>query len=242
MSGIKVGHLIDNELGEEWLGSDRARVIKQPVAQVVWVLSENVRLACGGACFPIDTEEYGDVLKGVETVCDKKRNHYDMGLSRELIPVGDPRSFFHISAQHFGVDTPLTDTIHLPLCCQSGIIVEAGAVSHNEQADLSRRNAGGDLSGAVQEKLGHAVVASDRVTIFDRLVLDNADWTLDFQLTGNNGAGKVTFADEIGDDIDFVAIDHVQHLAKARFLFPESAVDLPEEPLPPYGFRMSEGR
>ena len=55
------------------------------------------------------------------------------------------------------------------------------------------------------------------------------DGAIEAEFAGDDGIGEITFADEIGDEVDFIGADHVEDLAVAGFFFPEGGVDFGED-------------
>ena len=51
---------------------------------------------------------------------------------------------------------------------------------------------------------------------------------LDFEFAGDNLPREISFADEIGDDVNFVLFDHWPDLSKTGLFFPEGAVHAAE--------------
>jgi hypothetical protein len=62
-----------------------------------------------------------------------------------------------------------------------------------------------------------------------RLGGETGEGAVETKLTGNDFLGEIAFADEIGDDVDVGALNHVKDLAEAGFLLPEGANYLTEE-------------
>ena len=47
----------------------------------------------------------------------------------------------------------------------------------------------------------------------------------EFEFAGDDFLGEIAFADEVGNDIDFLGVDQVESFAHGRFFLPEAAVD-----------------
>jgi hypothetical protein len=87
----------------------------------------------------------------------------------------------------------------------------------------------------MEEQFGHAGVVADGFAVFEgaggKAVAggEAGDGAGEAELAGDDFLGEIAFADEIGDDVEVRALDHIEDLAVAGFLLPEGANDLGEE-------------
>lgn len=51
----------------------------------------------------------------------------------------------------------------------------------------------------------------------------------ELELARDDVLGEIAFADEIGNHVDFIGVDHVKRLAHRGFFLPETAMDLSEK-------------
>lgn len=198
--------------------------------EVVWVVAENVALAGGEADFLFEAEENGDVLVGVCAVCDEEGNDDDVGGGGEFVPVGDERLLLHVGVGDVGVAcVGLADELDLIDDGASGVLVEAGAVTDDDESNLVARNVGGDVGGALEEELRHGRVDADGRAVVVGFAVDYGGGAGEIELAGDDVLGEIALGDEIGDDVDFVGIEEVGSFAEGGLFFPEAAVDFLEE-------------
>ena len=223
--------MIEDDIGEEGFGADGAGVEQFAAADGVGIfLKDRLGVGTGGPWRGIgDAEEDGDIFVGVEAIGDEKGDHDHVGLGGDFVPFGDERFFFHVGAEDFGVEAKGLDAFDFAFGGDGGVIVEAGAVADDEEANGCGIDVGGDLGGAVEEEVGHAGVVPHGLAIFEGEAIAMGDGAIEAEFAGDDGIGEITFADEIGDEVDFIGADHVEDLAVAGFFFPEGGVDFGED-------------
>ena len=94
---------------------------------------------------------------------------------------------------------------------------------------MGRIDARRDLLGAPQNQFGHRAVDANGQAVVEGFSVDNGARAGELEFAGDEVLGEIAFADEIGDHVDFLGIDHVNSLAHRRLFFPEAAMDLGEE-------------
>src|SRR5580692_3690294 len=62
-----------------------------------------------------------------------------------------------------------------------------------------------------------------------------------FKFSRNDYLGEVTIADKVWHDVNIVALDHLQDLSEAWFLFPKTAINFREKAAPNNLVRMLKG-
>ncbi len=242
MAAVEVRHLIEDDLGQQRLGADGVAVVQPAAAQRVRVAAEAAAFAQGRAGFLQDAEQHRDVLITVQAVGDEKRHHDDVRRGGQAVPFGQQRRLLHVGVHHLGEAVPaLADQPHLLLDGAGGVFVQAGAVANDDETGLSARHAGSDLIGALQQQLFHVGVNADRVTVKDRLPVAPRHRAVQPQFARQHFLAEVTLADEVRDDVDDIALHHLEDLAHVRLLFPEAAGHLGEQAQAADGVRVRVG-
>src|SRR5438874_13482658 len=84
--------------------------------------------------------------------------------------------------------------------------------------------------GASQQQVGHQRMVPYRFAIFpDLAVRTFSNPAIQLELARDNRLGEITFADEIGDQINLANrfwIEQKERIAQTRFLFPNGAANL----------------
>jgi hypothetical protein len=109
------------------------------------------------------------------------------------------------------------------------LLVEFCAVTNDQETSLIGRNIRSRFSRAVKQEIDHAGIVSDRFAILNSFPGSTSDRSGEFQFSGDNRLGEVTFANKVWYDVYIVAFDHTQNFSKARFFLPEAAIDLGEK-------------
>lgn len=141
--------MVEDDLGKLGFCADGARVGEVFAPQVIWVVAEDVALAGCGSGLGFDAEEDGDVLVGVQTVCDEEGNDHDVWELGESVPFSNERCLFHVGVEYLAEDGELADLFDFTLCGESGVVIEVGAVTDDEEAGLIERERPGDFAGAL---------------------------------------------------------------------------------------------
>ena len=77
------------------------------------------------------------------------------------------------------------------------------------QRGLARRHTRRDLRGATKQEFGHAGMTARGLTVFQGLRATPCDGPRQSQFTRDYCPRKISFADEVRDDVDLIAIYHV---------------------------------
>ena len=153
---VEIGDLVENDISEQGFGADRGRIEKRFFPEIVRVLAEDLTLAGGGADFGFDTEHHRDVLVGMEAVRDEKRNDHNVLGFRHFIPFGDEGFFLHVCVgDQFVSGSGCGDEIRLVFDRLGGVLVQAGAVTGDNEGGIGRVRAIGDFSGPAENEIGH---------------------------------------------------------------------------------------
>ena len=101
---------------------------------------------------------------------------------------------------------------------------------HDQQTGLGRLGILRDFARAFEQQLGHHRMISDRLGIFPDLAVGSfCDAAIQLKLTRDNRLREITFADEIGHDVNlanFRRIKQKERVAQTWLLFPERAADI----------------
>ncbi len=103
MASIKIGDLVEDDIGQQSFGSDRGAVIKCFTAELLGRDLNAVAQRSGRLKWQLDTQKGGDVLIGMKAIGDEERDHDDVRAGSELVPVGDERGFFHVGVEDGGI-------------------------------------------------------------------------------------------------------------------------------------------
>src|SRR5207248_9151002 len=104
-----------------------------------------------------------------------------------------------------------------------------------------------NFMGASQQQVGHQRMVPYRFAIFpDLAVRTFSNPAIQLELAGDNRLGEITFADEIGDEINLANrfwIEQKERIAQTRFLLPKGAVNLGKKlPTPNFSPMRQRGR
>src|SRR5206468_10734721 len=103
-------------------------------------------------------------------------------------------------------------------------------VRDDQQTSLARIDIARDLARALKKQIGHHRMIPYRLAIFPDLTIRAfSDPIIQFKLPRNYSLRKITLADEIRHDVNFVnqlGIEQEQRVAQARFFFPKGALDV----------------
>lgn len=102
-------------------------------------------------------------------------------------------------------------------------------MSDDEEGRFFLWNAGGDFVRSLKNERGHGRVDADGVAVVNGFSVDPAGGTGEFEFTGNDLLGEIPFADKVGNDVNFLGVDHVEGFAHRRFFLPKTAMDFAED-------------
>ena len=63
------------------------------------------------------------------------------------------------------------------------------------------------------------------IAVVDGFPVNAGGGTSEFEFAGDDFPGEISFADEVGNDIDFFGVDQVERFAHGGFFLPKAAVD-----------------
>ena len=194
-------------------------------------MAEDIHLAQCLAHFLLDAEQHGDVLETVQSIRDEEGHDDHIRCRGELVPLSHKRCLLHVSIHHLGKAIPaFADQLHLILDGLGAVLVQAGAMPHDDEAGLSARHSGSHFIRTLEQQLRHVRVDAHRIAVVNDAIMALGRRPIQPKLTRQHLLAEVTLADEVRHDVDLATVHGLKHLAHVRLLLPEAAHHLPEQP------------
>src|ERR1700730_19328137 len=180
---VKLMDHFDDDISHHRIGPNCIRVIKSTTIKKVWISPENLLLAGCSRRFAVNAQEHRNVFITVKTVGNKKSHHNYGRMVRQGRPVGNERFFLHVSGTHLGIDLALSDFLDLSFDSDSGVLVEPGSVSDNQEAGLFRCDSRSGSVGSLQDEFSHLRMVPDRLAIFNEFIITPGNRSRELRLS-----------------------------------------------------------
>jgi len=132
----------------------------------------------------------------------KKGHHDQVGWGGHAGPAAHQGSCCHGGGKDLRIESHGSQQGNLLFRRLRGIVVEVGAMPHDEQARFGRRDSRGRFPCPLEQDLGHRLMVADRFAVADGFAVATGEGTPQPEVTGNHRLGEITLADEVRNHMD----------------------------------------